>query len=41
MFVPNDNYEEALEYKKKNNFDIELISINNFKEAIEYLEENE
>lgn len=37
MLVPKDNYEEALNYKKEQNFDIELVSISNFTEAIEYL----
>lgn len=37
MLVPKDNYEEALEYKKKHNLDIELVSINTFEEGIEYL----
>ena len=38
FLVPQDNYEEALEYKKKYNLDIKLVSISNFKEAIDYLE---
>ena len=37
MLVPKDNYEEALKYKKKHNLDIELVSINTFKEGVEYL----
>ena len=37
MLVPEDNYEEAYNYKKEHNFDIELVSIANFNEAIEYL----
>ena len=37
MLVPKDNYEEALKYKKQQKFDIELVSISNFKEAIEFL----
>lgn len=37
MLVPEDNYEEAYNYKKEHNFEIELVSISNFKEAIEYL----
>lgn len=37
MLVPKDNYEEALEYKKKHNLDIELVSINTFEDGIEYL----
>lgn len=37
FLVAKDNYEEAYEYKKEQNFDIELVSISNFKEAIDYL----
>lgn len=37
MLVPEENYKEALEYKKEHNFDIELVSISNFNEAINYL----
>ncbi len=37
MLVPEDNYEEAYNYKKEHNFDIELVSIARFDEAIEYL----
>lgn len=37
MLVPEDNYEEAYNYKKAHNFDIELVSIAKFDEAIEYL----
>lgn len=37
FLVPDDNYEEAYEYKKEHDFDIELVSISNFKEAIEFL----
>jgi len=37
MLVPKDNYKEALEYKKEQKFDIELVSISTFKEAIDFL----
>ena len=37
MLVPEANYEEAYNYKKEHNFDIELVSIAKFDEAIEYL----
>ena len=40
MFVPKENYEEALNYKKKHNFDIELVSVSTFKEALGYLKNN-
>lgn len=38
FFVPSSNYEDALKYKKQNNYDIELISISNINEAINYLQ---
>lgn len=37
FLVPSDNYEEANNYKIDNNYDIELVSVSNFNEAIEYL----
>ena len=37
FFVPKDNYEEAYNYKKKHKFDIELVSVDKFKDAIDYL----
>ena len=37
FLVPSDNYEEAYNYKKKHNFDIELVSISKFSEAVDYL----
>ena len=41
FLVPEENYKEAYNYKKKHNFDIELISISKFSEAIEYLTSQE
>lgn len=41
FLVPVDNYEEALEYKKEQGFDIELVSIKTFEEAINYLNNRE
>ena len=41
FLVPNENYEEAYNYKKEHNFDIELVSISKFSEAIEYLNNQE
>lgn len=38
MLVPKDNYEEAINYKKEQKFDIELVSISTFKEAIDFLQ---
>ncbi|MDD3453425.1 MAG: hypothetical protein PHN42_04065 [Bacilli bacterium] len=38
FFVPNgENYNEAIKEKEKNNYDIEIIGINTFDEAINYL----
>ena len=38
FLVPNgSNYEDAIKYKEKHNLKIEIIPINNFKEAIEIL----
>lgn len=37
VLVPKDNYEEAMKVKKEKNYDIEIISISKFNEAIEYL----
>ena len=38
FLVPDGNYEEAYDYKKERGFDIELVSISNFDEAIDFLE---
>lgn len=41
FFVPNgDNYEEAIKYKEENNYDIKIIGVSSFDEAVEYLENN-
>lgn len=38
FFVPNgDNYKEAIKIKNKNSYDIEIIGVNTFEEALEYL----
>lgn len=38
FLVPaGDNYEEAIKLKEKNNYDIEIVSIANFDEAVGYL----
>ena len=37
FLVPEANYNEAYSYKKKHDLDIEVVSISNFKEAINYL----
>ena len=39
-FVPSDNYEEAISTKEKYNYDIEIVKIDTFDEAIEYLKNN-
>ena len=39
FFVPNgENYEEAIRLKEANNYDIEIIGISTFDEALSYLE---
>ena len=38
FFVPSgDNYEEAIRLKKENNYDIEIVKIETFDDAINYL----
>ena len=38
FLVPaGENYEETMELKKKENFDIEIVPISTFDEALEYL----
>ncbi|MDD2435420.1 MAG: hypothetical protein PHO63_04115 [Bacilli bacterium] len=40
FITPNgSNYEEAMELKKENNYDIEIIGVSTFDEAIEYLKQ--
>ena len=39
-FVPSNNYEEALATKEKYNYDIEIVKVDTFDEAIEYLKNN-
>jgi len=40
VFVPSNNYEEAIETKKKYNYDLEIIKVDSFDEAVEYLINN-
>lgn len=40
FFVPQANYDEASKVVKENNYDINLVAINNFSDAINYLENN-
>ena len=37
FFVPQDNYDEALNIVKENKLDINLVKVNNIKDAIDYL----
>lgn len=39
-FVPSSNYEEAIDTKKKYNYDIEIVKVDSVDDAIEYLENN-
>lgn len=41
FLIPKDNYEEALELKQKNNYKIEIISIETIDQALEYLNQLE
>lgn len=41
FFVPKDNYEEVLKEKKDNKYNIEIVSISNIMEAIDYLNKEE
>ena len=38
FLVPEDNYEEAMKVKKEKGYDIEIISIKTFMDAVNYLE---
>lgn len=40
VFVPSSNYEEALKTKKKYNYHIEIVKVDNLKDIIEYLKNN-
>lgn len=37
VLVPSGNYQEAMEVKKEKGYDIEIVSVDTFDEAIEYL----
>lgn len=37
VFVPSSNYEEAVATKEKYNYDLEIIKVDTFEEAVEYL----
>ncbi len=38
FLVPEGNYKEALSVKKKKRYNIEIVSVSNFKDAVNYLE---
>ena len=37
VFVPSENYQEAIAIKKENNYKMEIVEVKTFKDAIEYL----
>jgi len=41
VFVPSANYEEAIDTKKNNSYDIEIVSVDTFDDVINYLENYE
>ena len=40
VLVPEDNYEEAIRIKNTYNYDMEIIMVKTFREAINYLNES-
>lgn len=40
VFVPSSNYEEAIKVKEQYNYKLDIIKVDNFTEAIEYLKNN-
>lgn len=40
VFVPSANYDEAIKTKEKYNYDINIIKVDTFDEAVEYLKNN-
>lgn len=40
VLVPHNNYKEALKVKKDNNYKLDIVEVNNFDEAVGYLENN-
>lgn len=40
VFVPSANYEEAIKTKEKYNYRLNIIKVDNFSEAVEYLKNN-
>ena len=37
VFVPLENYEEAVKVKEDNNYDMEIVSVKTFDDALNYL----
>lgn len=40
VLVPSANYEEAIKTKNKYNYDLEIVKVDTFKEAVDYLKSN-
>lgn len=40
VFVPKDNYEEAIKVKEEYNYDMEIVSVETFDDALNYLTNN-
>lgn len=40
VFVPSNNYKEAIDTKEKYNYDLEIVKVDTFDEAISYLKNN-
>ncbi len=40
VLVPEGNYEEAMKVKKKNNYKMDIVKVETFDDALEYLEKN-
>ena len=40
FFVPKENYQEAIDTKKKYNYKINVVKVEKLEDAIKYLQEN-
>ena len=38
FLVPEENYKEAIDVKKEKGYDIEIVSVKTFNDAVNYLE---
>ena len=38
FLVPKDNYKEAMDMKKKKEYNIEIVSVETFEDVVDYLE---